>query len=210
MAFSFGDLFKKKKGEDVMPPPISSALPVSQVSSLKSQGYPNDQIIDYLKTQGFSSAQIYDAISQAEARTPAEPYSPPVSEPSMPEMPSSPRMAPAPSVDRTEEIVESIVEEKWSGVSKELSKFKEWQDVVDSRLDKFEQGVSDLRQDIDSLHKAIVSKIGDYDRSLMDVGTEIKAMEKVFSKVLPDLTESVSRISQFSKSPEAKKLVKKK
>lgn len=209
MAFSFGDLFKKKKGEDVMPPPVSSALPVSQVSSLKSQGYPNDQIIDYLKTQGFSSAQIYDAISQAEARTPAEPYSPSLrEEPAMPEMPS--RQAPAPSVDRTEEVVESIVEEKWSGVSKELSKFKEWQDVVDSRLDKFEQGISDLRQDVESLHKAIVSKISDYDRSLMDVGTEIKAMEKVFSKVLPDLTESVSKLSQMSNKPEVKKLVKKK
>lgn len=208
MAFSFGDLFKKKKGDEVMPPPVSSALPVSQVSSLKSQGYPNDQIIDYLKTQGFSPAQIYDAIAQVESSTPAEPYSPPVHD-EIPEPPSQ-RPSPQMSVDRTEEIVESMIEEKWAGVSKELSKFKDWQDLANSRLDKFEQGLSDMRADVESLHKAIVSKISDYDKSLMDVGTEIKAMEQVFSKVLPDLTESVSKLSQMSKKPEVKKLVKKK
>jgi len=200
----FADLFKKKKKpekKEPAPPPESSAVPVEQVRSLQSQGYPRDQIIDYLKTQGFSSAQIYDAISQLEAKTPAEPYSRP--EPAQ-ARPSA--AAPAPSApDNTEEIVESIVDEKWRSVSKEISKFKDWQDAADSRLDKFEQGLKDLREDVESLHKAIVSKISEYDKSLMDVGTEIKAMEKVFSKVVPDLTDSVSKLSQMAEKKSVKK-----
>ncbi|MBN1644706.1 hypothetical protein JW851_01525 [Candidatus Woesearchaeota archaeon] len=196
-----GDLFKKaKKQEDVPPPPSSSALPIEQVSNLKAQGYPNDQIIDYLKTQGFSSAQIYDAISQVEARTPAEPFSPPVAKT------PAPSFAPeSKAPDNTEEIVEAIIDEKWRSISKDLVKFKDWQDSSDSRLDKLEQGFKDIRADVDSLHRAIISKISDYDKSLMDVGTEIKAMEKVFSKVLPDLTESVSKLSTLSKKEAVKK-----
>lgn len=193
------DLFKKKEKE-ALPPPASAALPVEQVSNLQSQGYPNDQIIDYLKTQGFSSQQIYDAIQQVEARTPAEPYAP---EP-------RPSFEAKPSVDHTEEMVEAIIEEKWRNISKDLNKFRDWQDNADSRLDKFEQGLKDVREDVESLHKAIISKISDYDKSLMDVGTEIKAMEKVFSKVLPDLTESVSKLSTISKkdTDKAKKVKK--
>jgi len=198
----FADLFKKKKipgKKQVAPPPESSAVPVEQVRSLQDQGYPRDQIIDYLKTQGFSSAQVYDAIAQVEAKTPAEPYSPP--EPAK----FAPSVAPS-APDNTEEIVESIVDEKWRSVSKDISKFRDWQDIADSRLDKFEQGLKDLREDVESLHKAIVSKVSEYDKSLMDVGTEIKAMEKVFSKVVPDLTQSVSKLSQMAgKKPVSKK-----
>jgi DNA-binding transcriptional MerR regulator len=199
------DLFKKPKKEaEIPPPPSSTALPIEQVGNLKKQGYPNDQIIDYLKSQGFSSAQIYDAISQVEARTPAEPFQPPAREPK----PSfAPQQAAAP--DNTEEMVEAIVDEKWRNFSKDVTKFKDWQDATDSRLDKLEQGMKDIRADVESLHKAIISKISDYDKSLMDVGTEIKAMEKVFSKILPDLTESVSKLSQMSKKSVVKKKAKK-
>jgi septal ring factor EnvC (AmiA/AmiB activator) len=201
------DLFKKpKKEEAVPPPPASAAMPVDQVSNLKNQGYPNDQIIDYLKSQGFSAAQISDAITQVEARTPAEPFQPPARAPEQGFAPQ--QRAPAP--DNTEEMVEAIVDEKWRNFSKDLTKFKDWQDASDSRFDKLEQGLKDTRADVESLHKAIVSKISDYDKSLMDVGTEIKAMEKVFSKVLPDLTESVSKLSSLSKKAVVqKKKVKK-
>lgn len=198
---AFADLFKKKEKE-VKPPPSSTALPVEQVRSLQEQGYPNDQIIEYLKSQGFSSAQIYDAIAQVEARTPAEPFSPPPEEPV-----AAPRQTVVPA-ENTEEIVESILQEKLRDFSKETAKVKDWQDHTDSRVDKLEQGVKDLRADVESLHKAIVSKISDYDKSLMDVGTEIKAMEKVFSKVLPDLTESVAKLSSISREAKKKKVKK--
>ncbi|MBD3361568.1 hypothetical protein GF358_02120 [Candidatus Woesearchaeota archaeon] len=203
----FTDLFKKKEEKKKAPPPPSSkALPIEQVSNLMSQGYPQDQIIDYLKTQGFSAAQIYDAIKQVEARTPAEPYVPP--EPKKPAPSFTPR-TPTPQ-DNTEEMVEAIVDEKWRSISKELTKFKDWQDATDSRLDKMEQGMKDIRADVDSLHKAIISKISEYDKSLIDVGTEIKAMEKVFSKVLPDLTESVSKLSNITKKESSPKKKSKK
>lgn len=198
------DLFKKpKKEEAIPPPPASAALPVEQVSNLKDQGYPNDQIIDYLQSQGFSAAQITDALSQVEARTPAEPFQPQARAPAQGFAPQQR------SPDNTEEMVEAIVDEKWRNFSKDITKFKNWQDASDSRVDKLEQGLKDIRADVESLHKAIVSKISDYDKSLMDVGTEIKAMEKVFSKVLPDLTESVSKLSSISKKPAIKKKTKK-
>lgn len=209
------DIFKKKRKE--APPempmtsdfPISppSGLPVEQVSYMKSQGMANEEIISSLQTQGYTPRQIYNAIAQFEAGPPATPTGPGA----FPEMPEGiPETAPSakPSAG-FEEIAETIVEEKWTELTKELTKFSEWKETTDSRLDRIEQSIADLKSDLDNLHKAIVSKIGDYDKNLLDVGTEIKAMEKVFQKVLPELTSSVQELGRITKTAKAAKPAKK-
>lgn len=209
------DIFKKKRKE--APPemfmasdfPVSppSGLPVEQVSYMKSQGMANEEIISSLQTQGYTPRQIYNAIAQFEAGPPATPTGPGA----FPEMPEGiPETAPSarPSAG-FEEIAETIVEEKWTELTKELTKFSEWKETTDSRVDRIEQSIADLKSDLDNLHKAIVSKIGEYDTNLLDVGTEIKAMEKVFQKVLPELTSSVQELGRITKTAKAAKPAKK-
>ncbi|MBW3004363.1 hypothetical protein KY310_00840 [Candidatus Woesearchaeota archaeon] len=215
---AFMDMFKGKKKAPPSPPPFPSTppgapaassdygLPIDQVQALKDRGMSDDQIINNLQAQGYDPVSINNAIAQVDAGPPAGPMSdipglpPPEPErfrgrPSDREMPS----------ENVEEIAESIVEEKWSELTKELAKFTEWKDKAESRVAKVEQELQDMKDDVENLHKAIVAKIGEYDKNLLDVGTEIKAMEKVFQKVLPELTGSVSELSRITKGIKGKK-----
>jgi hypothetical protein len=144
------DIFKKKRKE--APPEMSmtsdfpasppAGLPVEQVSYMKSQGMANEEIISSLQTQGYTPKQIYNAIAQFEAGPPATPAGPGA----FPEMPEGiPETVPSakPSAG-FEEIAETIVEEKWTELTKELTKFSEWRETTDSRVDRIEQSIAGL------------------------------------------------------------------
>jgi len=198
-------------GAEMMP------APVDRVVNLQQQGLSNDQIIAALQREGFSLNKIMDALTQASSPPPAPApmqvpeYAQAPADYPAPQMQQMPAMqqqqygyAPAQaSTESFEEIAESIVEEKWKDVSKEVAKTGEWKELIISRLDRLEQSVADIKSDVDTLHKAIISKIGEYDKSLIDVGTELKAMEKVFQKVLPGLTENVSELSRITSKVKA-------
>jgi uncharacterized protein YhaN len=233
------DFLKKKERYNPSPmpsPPIApQGVPTEQVIFMRQQGLTNNQIITTLQRQGFTSAQIFDAMSQSDIKSgvtgappaatePVDEFAPPTADyggrgmesplsgftgaPAPPQAPQMQMQQSAPS-ENFEEIAESIIEEKWKGISSEFDKMKAWKDSVNERLDKLEQSVTDIRSDIENLHKAIVAKIGEYDKNLLSVGTEIKAMEKVFSKVLPTFTENVSELSRTVRNIKAKVPVKK-
>lgn len=187
------------------PPTPQGVLPIDQVSSLKDQGYANEQIVSILQGQGYDPVTIQNAIAQVDVGPAAMPLDEvPGLPPETPSFGGSMSRKEAPS-ENMEEIAESIVEEKWVEFTKEMGKITEWKDKSESRLVKIEQELQDLKDDVENLHKAIVSKIGEYDKNLLDVGTEIKAMEKVFQKVLPELTGSVSELSRITKGIKTKK-----
>jgi len=132
---------------------------------------------------------------------PPEQYPPGTAEPApMGQPPQQPMGAPAPeaSKESMEEIAEAIVEEKWKEKEKEITKITEWKEETTAKLTQLQQQITDLKSSFDSLHKGMLGKISEYDENLTNVGTEIKAMEKVFSKVLPSLTDSVSKLGRMS------------
>ncbi|MBT3721574.1 hypothetical protein HN789_06360 [archaeon] len=100
---------------------------------------------------------------------------------------------------KIEELVETIIEEKWEELLRDVSKIVKWKNKVESRISEMEVKIDHLKESFSDLQKAIVGKVGEYDRHIMEVGSEIKAMERVFSKVLPAFTENVSELSDISK-----------
>jgi DNA-binding transcriptional MerR regulator len=182
-------------------PPMPGEIPVSQVMGMLQQGTSNDQIIQELQRQGFSPQQIYDALAQAEARKSISPGV--TAPPGGPPPAEVPEMMPS-GHPPIEEVAESIIEEKWTLLQKDLAKINEWKELMASRMDKLEQSTTDLKTDLDGLHKAIVARVGEYDKTLMNVGTEIKAMEKVFQKVLPELTGNIQELSRITKTAKEK------
>lgn len=198
------DMFKKKEApKQVMPAP--EEIPISQALQMKERGLTNNQIIQILQQQGYGPQQIYDALAQAEARQSIEPYTEeqempreelPPGAPLMqePEYPAQPRYE-----QSTEEIVESIIEEKWKVVQKEITRMTELKDQINTRMERMEQQLKDLKGDLDGLHKAIIARVGEYDKTLSEVGTEIKAMEKVFKEVLPEMTGNIQELSKLTK-----------
>ncbi len=177
-------------------------LPVDQVRALKARGFDNNQIVLALQRNGYSSTQIFDALNQADL----VPATPSVSSQPPPLAPQQPALQQAPSSDddnadeQIEEMIESVVEEKWGAAQKELAKMNEWKSDVDSRISKLEQRIDSMKDDFDKLHQAIIGKIGDYDKNILAVGAEIKAMEKVFSKVLPMFTENVAELNRITQT----------
>lgn len=209
--FSFG---KKKEGETAAVPP-PPGLPIDQVLTMKEQGYADSQIIENLQSQGYNSSQINDSLTQANMSQQAAPQQPMPEQPYPPtegypgsygEMQQPPMQPPeaAPSTERIEELAEAIIDEKWDELVKDINKIVEWKERTESRLNKVEQSLDDMKLGLDSLHKSLMAKISDYDKNIGNVGVEIKAMEKVFQKILPSLTESVSRLEGLGKKTSKK------
>ncbi|MFH1770991.1 MAG: hypothetical protein ABH828_05565 [archaeon] len=98
----------------------------------------------------------------------------------------------------TEELIESIIDEKWKDFAKDINKVVDWKNRTEQKINLMEQEFSDLKTSFDKLHQAILGKIGEYDKNILNVGAEVKAMEKVFSKVLPVFTEKVNDLSKVA------------
>lgn len=195
--FDFG---KKKQAAPAPPaqPAPPQGTPTDKVVQMQQAGSSNNQIVQQLQGQGYSQTQIYDALNQAAAKRAVSNNGGQTMQP--PPQKPAPPPSPAPeSSESTEELVESIIEDKWKEFKKKAAKEQKWKEDTETRLVKLEQTTSDLRGDLDNLHKAIVGKIGEYDRNLLSVGTEIKAMEKVFQKILPTLSDNVSELSKITK-----------
>lgn len=202
---------------------FTEKMPVQFVLKLRKQGMSNYQIIQLMQREGYTQQQIYFALNQAELKGGEDniptnnPYAqqqfPGSAQPQMPPQqfmppPSMQQPMEMNSSESTEELVETIIEEKWNELMKDITRIIEWKNKTETRIAAMDQQFKDLKDNFDKLHSAIVSKIGEYDQNILNVGTEIKAMEKVFQKVLPSFTDNVSeltRITQELKDMKAKR-----
>ena len=200
--------------------------PTDLVISMRQQGLNDNQIIQSLQRDGYPSHVIFDAMSQADIKgqmqqaqafeteqmdTVSNPMTggmPPQQQPPIPPQPQQemPPMAqpmqPQKSMDtKIEEVAEAIIEEKWNDLIKQVAKIVQWKTDVEAKIAKIEQSVTNLNNNFDNLQKAVLGKISSYDENITEVGTEVKAMGKVFEKILPTLTESVSKLSKISGTP---------
>ncbi|MFH0875424.1 MAG: hypothetical protein V1859_05785 [archaeon] len=184
--------------------------PINLIRTMKQQGMSNNDIIQNLIRQGYSNTQIFDAINHIETKNAVE---------SMPEnlmqMPQKTRgaensefmpdsqdvvtsLVPDKFDPKVEELIETIIDEKWEELIKDVNKIIEWKARAEVRIAAVELKTDSLKQSFDELHRAVIGKISEYDQHILDVGTEIKAMEKVFSKVLPTFTENVHELSRIT------------
>jgi len=183
----------------------SQKSPVDMVKTLRTQGMDNNQVIQTLQRQGFSSNTIFEAMNQLDSGAgdmqPQEQYQNyPVFPQGAPNSEIKPQRVSTLRENTTdEELIEAIIEEKWSNLVKDLDKIIEWKNSANNKIISMEQKMEDMRHEFDKLHSAIISKIDDYDKNISTVGAEVKAMEKVFSKVLPVFSENVSELSRIAK-----------
>lgn len=191
-------------------------VPLAKVMQLRSQGTPNNQIIQTLQSEGFSSDQIFEAMNQADLQqnvgqgmnepniapqnmeNPMEmnPQGMPDAMPNM-NMGGMPNNM-DPNKNLIEETTEAIINEKWKELMGSVNKINEWKDSMDHKMSAIENNFKNLQTNFDKLHQAIIGKVGEYDQNILNVGTEIKAMEKVFQKILPTFTENVNELSRLT------------
>jgi hypothetical protein len=102
------------------------------------------------------------------------------------------------TIEEIEEVVETIIDERWKEVSENIKKVVTWKNLMEQRFERMDQDIKNVKENFNELYRAVVGKVGDYDKNLMKVGSELKAMEKVFSQVLPTFTENVNDLARVA------------
>jgi len=181
--------------------------PTEAVLSLRQQGLTNNQIIATLQRQGYNTNQILDGMNQADMRMQTKrPFDveggkmPELNIPQMPGMPMQAEDLSSQGADqgRVEEMVEAIIEEKWTDLMENINRIIEWKDRTETRITQLETLMKSIKDDFDKMHIGVLERVGEYDKHIGDVGTEVKALEKVFQKVLPGFIENVAELSRIT------------
>lgn len=192
--------------------PSAATPPITLVMQMRQQGLTNNQIIQNLQRMGFPPNMIFDAMNQADIKGSVQPIPPDFLQqgqpPGIPGAPQAPQMDFPPAQpqqndmgkESVEEMVETIIDEKWEELMKSINKIIEWKNKADAKVTMLEQQFKDLKADFDKLHSAVLGKISEYDQNIITVGTEIKAMEKVFQQMIPAFTENVSELSRITQN----------
>lgn len=175
---------------------------IAEVQRLRSQGLTDAVIFDELARRGYSSEEINQAIMQVDSAQQEE--APPAREaPSY--APSggygAAPMAPAAEsgmFERMEDIAESLIDERWEALLKEVKKILDWKEKVEAQQRDLVTGVKKLKEDFTILHQGVLGKLEDYDARMQDVGTELKAVGKVFKDVVPEFVENVKELSRVT------------
>ncbi len=183
-----------------MPDPLPP-IPIDQVKAMRQQGLDNNQIIQTLQRDGYASSQIFDAISQSEEGAGVHEDFPNISQNVQDEVVVYPS---GPSVQQQgaspEELIESIIDEKWNELLKDITKIVDWKNETEGKMEAMQQELKGLKEEMEKLREMILGKIGEYDKNILDVGADVKAMEKVFSKFLPTFAENVSELSRVAET----------
>jgi DNA-binding transcriptional MerR regulator len=189
-------------------------LPTNQIKTMRAQGMDNNSIIQSLQKEGFSISNIFDAMNQVDM--PGFQPTPKKEEDfGMPQNQSSNSFQDKSSnssldlsqVSTTEELVEAIIDEKWSELADNINKIVDWKNSTNDKVVALEQKFHDLKSDFDKVHKALLGKLERYDESIGGVNANVSAMEKTFSKMLPLFSENIAELSRVvSELKESKKL----
>ena len=196
---------------------MPSESPINLVRNMKQQGMSNNEIIQNLNRQGYSNTQILDAMNYINTKNAVEGSASSLTKHKIRNSNTSQNFTsadhninsnesshnPSPKLDaynpETEELIETIIDEKWEELLKDVNKIIDWKNRSEKRIQKVEVEIKNLKNSFDDLHKAVIGKVSEYDKHILDVGSEVKAMEKVFSKVLPKFTENVHELSRITK-----------
>ena len=189
-------------------------LSLNEITELREQGLTDALIVEELRKKGYTSAQINSGLSQLdssneETSTPQQggfPM-PPTPNESYPGNYGSPGYGPAPApqpaennnlYERIEDVVETMIDEKWDELIAEVKKVIEWKEKVEDQLRKIGSDVDKLKEDFKLLHQGVLGKIDDYDTRMRDVDTELKAVEKVFKDAVPEFIEGVKELREMT------------
>ncbi|MDD5253692.1 MAG: hypothetical protein PHG05_01130 [Candidatus Nanoarchaeia archaeon] len=106
---------------------------------------------------------------------------------------------PSPVIDTSnEELIESLIEEKWQQVIQSVGDMDVWKARVKDDLLSVKQEILRISSRVDNLQAAVLSKVNEYSSNLSEVGTEIKALEKVMEKIIEPLTTNIKELNRIT------------
>ncbi len=87
------------------------------------------------------------------------------------------------------EIAEQVFEEKIKKLSQQISNFKEFSAIAETKFSNFENRLKKIESVMENLQIKILEKIGSYGNGLESIKKEMTMMQDSFSKTLPILAK---------------------
>ena len=87
------------------------------------------------------------------------------------------------------EIAEQVFEEKIKKLSQQISNFKEFSAIAETKFSNFENRLKKIESIIETLQIKILEKVGSYGEGLESIKKEMSMMQDSFSKTLPILAK---------------------
>src|SRR3989338_5395116 len=100
--------------------------------------------------------------------------------------------------DYIQELVETILEEKWSEFVTKTGDLNTWKERTTSDLIATKQEVLMLRDSFERLQHSMIGKSKEYGETMTNVHSEMKALEKVFEKILEPLTDNIKELQRLT------------
>jgi hypothetical protein len=182
---------------------------MNEITQLRQQGLEDPVITDEMTKKGYQIEDIMDSLSNLDLAPPSpgpQAIPQPIPQVRFPQG-GFPQMDPSPMPNssqgemssRIEEIAESIIDEKWDELIKEVQKIIEWKDKIEEKFSELEHEQNKLKEDFKTLHQGVLGRLESYDNRMRDVSTELNAVGKVFKEVIPEFVENVKELSHFTK-----------
>jgi len=201
-------------GEESGPALGKGFVPVNRVKELSIKGFSEPEMIDVLRREGFSAEEIDRALTQAlRLGVTGEPES----TSTLPTMESMQMQQQTPSNqvpqiperslqypehyhshdpahqegDGTEELIESIVQERMNGVDQRFHELSSKQTDLERGLSSLHHQLSIMSKGRTQTEEMMISKIDSFKDTLLEISARMSSLEKAFKEALPALIESV-------------------
>lgn len=211
-------------------------LPTNRIKEMKDSGLGDEEIVKSLRPD-FSNQEIDDAFNQnlqkednildqldqfepnkeMEREAPEDLLekapAPNQSEKSFSGyMPSEDRVYSQPQFqglnsDQIQEVVESIVEEKWEDLISKVGDINLWKENVNNDIESIKQEVLRVQERFNNLQNILIGKVTDYNKSVIEINSEMKALEQVMQKIIEPLTRNIKELNKITSQLKSKKSI---
>jgi DNA-binding transcriptional MerR regulator len=198
-------------------------VPVNRVKELSGKGFSEPEMIDVLRREGFSAEEIDRALTQAlrlgvtgepeqtstlptmesmqmQQQTPSNQI-PQIPERSLqyPEGYSTqqPQYPAQQEGYGTEELIESIVQERMNEVDQRFHELSTKQSDLERGLSSLHHQLSIMSKGRTQTEEMMISKIDSFKDALLEISARMSGLEKAFKDALPALIESVRALTDL-------------
>jgi hypothetical protein len=116
---------------------------------------------------------------------------------SYPSIPYTPQ-APSLSSEDVQELIESIIEDRWQQVVASVGDISLWKSKVDDDLVAIKQEILRVEDRMTRLQSALIGRVDEYSKSISKVGSEVAALEQVFQKIMDPLTYNIKELNRIT------------
>ena len=102
------------------------------------------------------------------------------------------------SSDTIQELVESVVDEKWQNIIEKFGDLGIWKERTNRDLLSLKQELLRTQDRFTQLQKAVLGKVSEYNDNISNINSEMKALEKVFEKIIDPLTTNIKELQRIT------------